>query len=58
MKGGLGPALLPANLQGKPAPFITSTILDGRPGTAMPAWKSLLTVEEAEWLTSLLLEQN
>ncbi|RLA10610.1 MAG: cytochrome c, partial [Gammaproteobacteria bacterium] len=32
MKGGLGPALLPSALNGKPAEFITATILDGRPG--------------------------
>lgn len=58
MKGGLGPALLPENLHGKPASFITNTILDGRPGTAMPGWRPLLTVKEAEWLTQLLLGQD
>lgn len=56
MKGGLGPALLPSALNGKPAEFITATILDGRPGTAMPAWRPLLTPAEAEWLTMVLLE--
>ena len=58
MKGGLGPALLPSALNGKPAEFITATILDGRPGTAMPAWRPLLTPAEAEWLTMVLLEGN
>ncbi len=58
MKGGLGPALLPVSLQGKPASIITSIILDGRPGTAMPAWRPLLTVKEAEWLAALLLDNN
>ena len=38
--------------------FITATILDGRPGTAMPAWRPLLTPAEAEWLTMVLLEGN
>lgn len=57
MKGGLGPALLPVNLRGKPASYITRTILDGRPGTAMPAWRAFLSVAEAEWLTALLLEK-
>jgi cytochrome c55X len=56
MKGGLGPALLPSALSGKPAEFITTTILDGRPGTAMPAWRPLLSPSEAEWLTMVLLE--
>ncbi len=56
MKGGLGPALLPENLISRPASVITGIILDGRPGTAMPAWRPLLTVKEAEWLTAQLLE--
>jgi len=58
MKGGLGPALLPANLKGKPADFITMTILEGRPGTAMPGWRPLLSESEARWLTDLLLEEK
>lgn len=58
MKGGLGPALLPANLRNKSAELITSVILDGRPGTAMPGWRPLLTVNEAEWLTEQLLEKQ
>ncbi|MCP4431189.1 MAG: cytochrome c [Gammaproteobacteria bacterium] len=57
MKGGLGPALLPENLRGKPAWYITKTILEGRPGTAMPAWGPLLSEKEAEWITTLLLEK-
>ena len=56
MRGGLGPALLPSNLKGKSAEFITSTILDGRPGTAMPGWRALLSVTEAQWMTEQLLD--
>ena len=56
MKGGLGPPLLPSTLKGKSAEFITSTILDGRPGTAMPGWRPLLSVAEAQWMTEQLLE--
>jgi len=56
MKGGLGPALLPSNLKGKSAEFITATILDGRPGTAMPGWRPLLSVAEARWMTEQLLD--
>jgi len=56
MKGGLGPALLPSTLKGKSTEFITSTILDGRPGTAMPGWRPLLSATEARWITKQLLD--
>ena len=56
MKGGLGPALLPANLNGKPDGLLIAAILEGRPGTAMPPWRSLLTEAEAEWLVEQLRE--
>ena len=56
MKGGLGPALLPSALKGKSAEFITATILDGRPGTAMPAWRPLLSPAEAHWMATVLLQ--
>ncbi len=58
MKGGLGPALLPSTLQGKPAEYISTIILDGRPGTAMPAWRPLISPAEARWLASLLLQEE
>jgi cytochrome c55X len=58
MKGGLGPALLPSTLKGKSVEFITSTILDGRPGTAMPGWRPLLSVTEVRWMISLLLGEK
>jgi cytochrome c55X len=53
-KGGLGPALLPANLAGKPDELLIATILDGRPGTAMPPWRGQLTEAEAAWLVEQL----
>jgi cytochrome c55X len=56
MRGGLGPALLPEALQGKPRDYLTSVILEGRPGTAMPGWRPLLTADEARWMTDMLLE--
>ncbi|RMF18980.1 MAG: cytochrome c [Gammaproteobacteria bacterium] len=56
LKGGLGPALTPEALRDKPLEFITRTILDGRPNTAMPPWRPLLTNEEAEWLARQLKE--
>ncbi len=54
LKGGLGPALLPGNLNGKPRELLVSTILEGRAGTAMPPWKSMLTQDEAEWIAEQL----
>lgn len=58
MKGGLGPALLPGNLQGKSAEYLSSVILDGRPGTAMPPWRALLTPGEARWMADRLLQED
>jgi len=54
LQGGLGPALLPSALKEKSAASLTATILQGRPGTAMPPWSSLLTQQEAEWLVTQL----
>jgi len=54
LKGGLGPALLPEDLKGKPVPFLQHTILYGRTGTAMPPWKTLLTEQEALWISQQL----
>ena len=53
-RGGLGPALLPQNLAGKPDELLIATILHGRPGTAMPPWKGQLSEAEAAWLVQLL----
>lgn len=58
MKGGLGPALLASDLQGKSTDYISSIILDGKPGTAMPAWRPLLSPGEARWLANLLLQET
>jgi cytochrome c55X len=58
LKGGLGPALLPENLDGKPIPFLQHTILYGRKGTAMPPWKTLLTEQEALWISQQLKVGN
>jgi cytochrome c55X len=54
LKGGLGPALLPAALDGKPDALLIDTILEGRPGTAMPPWQQQLTEDEAAWLVERL----
>lgn len=54
LKGGLGPALLPETLAGKPKSYLVTTILQGRENTAMPPWKSMLSRDEALWLTEQL----
>ena len=54
LKGGLGPALLPENLNDIPVELINHTILGGRPGTAMPPWKGILTEQETLWLSQQL----
>jgi cytochrome c55X len=57
-RGGLGPALLPENLEGKPREALIITILEGRAGTAMPPWKKLLNEQEAAWMTDRLLDNK
>ncbi len=54
LKGGLGPALLPETLSAMPKSFLVTTILEGRPNTAMPPWKSMLSRNEAIWITERL----
>ncbi len=56
MKGGLGPALGPAELQGKNADYLSAVILHGKSGSAMPPWNALLTPAEARWLAERLLQ--
>lgn len=54
LKGGLGPALTPEALQGRPPEALAATILHGRPGTAMPPWQAFLSTEEAVWIVEQL----
>lgn len=54
LKGGLGSPLLPTTLADKPAESLVATILHGRPGTAMPPWRGLLTEQEAQWIVERL----
>ncbi|MCX7174378.1 MAG: cytochrome c [Proteobacteria bacterium] len=55
LKGGLGLPLLPDSLRDKPASSLAATVVHGRPGTAMPPWKTILAEGEAEWIVSRLL---
>jgi len=54
LQGGMGPALLPANLADKPDELLVTTILEGRSGTAMPPWQPFMNREEAVWLLGIL----
>ncbi len=54
LKGGLGPSLLPAALAERDAGQLEYVILNGRRGTAMPPWRSLLTEDEARWIADQL----
>ena len=56
LQGGLGPPLSARQLAGRSADSLTAVILNGRPGTAMPPWQSILTPAEARWIADRLLE--
>ena len=55
LQGGLGPALLPATLAGKPEESLVATIIGGRPGTPMPPWHRFLAEDEAQWIVAKLM---
>ena len=54
LQGGMGPALLPDSLAGKPDEFLVSTILNGHKGTAMPPWKTFMSRDDVVWLVGVL----
>lgn len=54
LKGGLGSPLTAESLAGRPDEALLATILNGRPGTAMPPWRPFLTEEEAKWVIKWL----
>ena len=56
LAGGLGPDIRPAALAGHTPATVAEVILDGRPGTAMPPWRPLLSELEAAWIAEYLLE--
>lgn len=56
MNGGLGPPLLPGDLNGKNEEDLVEIILDGVPGTPMPPWRFELSREEAAWMVDRLKE--
>jgi cytochrome c55X len=56
LKGGLGPALTRDALREKPADSLVVTVLYGRPGTAMPPWRTFVSEVEAAWIIRRLQE--
>jgi cytochrome c55X len=56
LTGGLGPPLTQAALHDRPVESLTATILDGRPGTAMPPWRPFMSEAEAQWLAARMRE--
>ncbi|MGL5631234.1 MAG: c-type cytochrome [Azovibrio sp.] len=53
--GGLGPALTVGALADKPAEGLVATIIGGRPGTAMPPFRGIVSETEAEWIVDQLM---
>lgn len=54
LTGGLGPALTRAALADTPLLALKATIYQGRPGTPMPPWRSMISESEAEWIARQL----
>ena len=54
LTGGLGPALTPEALSGKPLDAMVSTIYRGRPGTPMAPWSAMLSEGDALWIAEQL----
>jgi cytochrome c55X len=52
--GDVGPPITPAALKDKDAAMLAATILNGRPGTQMPAFTGMITESEAAWLVGRL----
>lgn len=57
LTGGLGSPLTAQALAAREMPLasLEATIWHGRPGTAMPAWKSILSPSEVTWIAEQLL---
>lgn len=56
LNGGLGPSLQTHSLIDKPDEFLFITIKEGRPGTPMPPWKTLLSDDDINSIVKLLRE--
>lgn len=54
LTGGLGPALTRQALADKPTSSLASAIFQGRPGTPMPGWRAMISLDEAQWIAEQL----
>jgi cytochrome c55X len=54
MTGGLGKPLTPEAIADWSDDGLVATILYGRPGTAMPPWRALLSDADAQWMVDRL----
>lgn len=54
LAGGLGPPLTAVSLRDTPLAALEAAILHGRPGTPMPPWRDLLSVDDVRWLAHAL----
>ncbi len=55
LQGGLGTPLTREALADRSVETLAATILYGRPGSAMPPWKTLLSEQQANWIAEQLL---
>ena len=54
LTGGLGPALTRERMADMPLDSLTAVIYQGRPGTPMPGWKSMISEADAHWIARQL----
>ena len=54
LTGGLGPPLTAAAMRAIPQDSLVAVIVHGRPGTAMPGWKTMLNDADASWIAQQL----
>ena len=54
LTGGLGPALTRQAMAEIPFDSLFSVIYNGRPGTPMPGWKTMISEQDAGWIARQL----
>ena len=54
LTGGLGPALTRDRMADFPYDSLVAVIYNGRPGTPMPGWKTMISEADAHWIARQL----
>lgn len=54
LTGGLGPAITREAMADFPIDSLVATIWQGRPGTPMPGWRTMISEAEARWIAEQL----